>query len=131
MGRWGETGVPRENHLTQPQAEFGLSHMWPVRGSNLHQSQPIALRLQVMSLRLQVMYSDNKWLAIRCPRVLHMILPDLLILQILVNINLRCPHNLYPLKSHFYIIKLEFTDIYIIFLSFALKQSLCVLVMQF
>ena len=39
IGRWGETGVPRENHLTQPQAEHGLSHMWPVRGSNLHQSQ--------------------------------------------------------------------------------------------
>ena len=28
MGRWGETGVPRENHLTHPQAELGLSHMW-------------------------------------------------------------------------------------------------------
>ena len=37
IGRWGETGVPRENHLTHPQAELGLSHMWPVRGSNLHQ----------------------------------------------------------------------------------------------
>ena len=37
--RWGETGIPRENHLTHPQAEFGLSHMWPVRGSNLHQTQ--------------------------------------------------------------------------------------------
>ena len=39
IGRWGETGVPRENHQTHPQAELGLSHMWPVRGSNLHQSQ--------------------------------------------------------------------------------------------
>ena len=39
IGRWGETGVPRENHLTHPQAELGLSHMRPVRGSNLHQSQ--------------------------------------------------------------------------------------------
>ena len=39
IGRWGKTGVPRENHLTYPQAEHGLSHMWPVRGSNLHQSQ--------------------------------------------------------------------------------------------
>ena len=28
IGRWGETGVPRENHLTQPQAELGLTHMW-------------------------------------------------------------------------------------------------------
>ena len=24
LGRWGETGVPRENHLTHPQAELGL-----------------------------------------------------------------------------------------------------------
>ena len=39
IGRWGETGVPRENHLTHLQAELGLSHMWPVRGLNLHQSQ--------------------------------------------------------------------------------------------
>ena len=39
IGRWGETGVPWENHLTHPQAELGLSHIWPVRGSNLHQSQ--------------------------------------------------------------------------------------------
>ena len=39
IGRWGETGVPRENHLTHPQTELGLSHMWPVRGSNLHQTQ--------------------------------------------------------------------------------------------
>ena len=39
IGRWGETGVPRENHLTHPQADLGLSHMWPVGGSNLHQTQ--------------------------------------------------------------------------------------------
>ena len=39
IDRWGETGVPRENHLTHPQAELFLSHMWPVRGSNLHQTQ--------------------------------------------------------------------------------------------
>ena len=39
IGRWGETRVPRENHLTHPQAELGLSHIWPVRGSNLRQSQ--------------------------------------------------------------------------------------------
>ena len=37
--RVGETGVPRENHLAHPQAELVLSHMWPVRGSNLHQTQ--------------------------------------------------------------------------------------------
>ena len=39
IDRWGETGVPRENQLTHPQAELFLSHMWPVRGSNLHQTQ--------------------------------------------------------------------------------------------
>ena len=39
IGRWGETGVHCKNHLTQPQVEHGLSHMWPVRGSNLRQSQ--------------------------------------------------------------------------------------------
>ena len=39
IGRWGETGVPRENHLTHPQAELCLSHMWPVRGSNLHRTR--------------------------------------------------------------------------------------------
>ena len=39
IGRWGETGVPRENHLTHPQADLGLSQIWPVRDSNLHQSQ--------------------------------------------------------------------------------------------
>ena len=39
IGRWGETGVPLKNHLTHPQAEHGLSHMWPVRGSKLHQPQ--------------------------------------------------------------------------------------------
>ena len=27
------------NHLTHPQAELVLSHMWPVPGSNLHQTQ--------------------------------------------------------------------------------------------
>ena len=30
ISRWGETGVPRENHLTHPQAELDLSHMWHV-----------------------------------------------------------------------------------------------------
>ena len=36
-------GQKRENtekkHLAHPQAELGLSHMWPVRGSNPHQTQ--------------------------------------------------------------------------------------------
>ena len=30
---------PEENHLTHPQAELGLSHMCPERGSNPHQTQ--------------------------------------------------------------------------------------------
>ena len=37
IDRWGEMAVRRKNHLTHPQAELVLSHMWPVRGSNLHQ----------------------------------------------------------------------------------------------
>ena len=28
-----------KNHLAHPQAELGLSHMWPVRGLNPHQTQ--------------------------------------------------------------------------------------------
>ena len=30
---------PEKKHLAHPQAELGLSHMWPVRGSNPHQTQ--------------------------------------------------------------------------------------------
>ena len=30
---------PEKNHLAHPQAELGLSHMWPERGSNPHQTQ--------------------------------------------------------------------------------------------
>ena len=30
---------PEKNHWTHPQAELGLSHMWPERGSNPHQTQ--------------------------------------------------------------------------------------------
>ena len=37
MGRKREN--PEKNHLTHPQAELGLSHMWPERGSNPHQTQ--------------------------------------------------------------------------------------------
>ena len=39
INRWGEMAVPWENHLTHPQAELVLSHMWPVRDSNLHQTR--------------------------------------------------------------------------------------------
>ena len=38
-------GVPRKNHLTHLQAELGLSHMWPVRGLNLHQTQRLDDRM--------------------------------------------------------------------------------------
>ena len=37
MGRKREN--PEKNHLAHPQAELGLSHMWPERGSNPHQTQ--------------------------------------------------------------------------------------------
>ena len=30
---------PEKNHLAHPQAELGLSHMWPDRGSNPHQTK--------------------------------------------------------------------------------------------
>ena len=29
----------KKNHLAHPQAKLGLSHMWPERGSNPHQTQ--------------------------------------------------------------------------------------------
>ena len=31
-GKWGETGDPREKPPDHPQAELGLSHMWPELG---------------------------------------------------------------------------------------------------
>ena len=37
MGRKRE--YPGKNHLTHPQVELDLSHLWPVWGSNPHQSQ--------------------------------------------------------------------------------------------
>ena len=30
---------PEKNHLTHQQAKLGLSHMWPVQGSNPHKTQ--------------------------------------------------------------------------------------------
>ena len=35
----GRKREPEKNHVTHPQAELGLSHMWPVRGSNPRQTQ--------------------------------------------------------------------------------------------
>ena len=34
-----KVGRKRKNHLAHPQAELGLSHMWPERVSNPHQTQ--------------------------------------------------------------------------------------------
>ena len=39
ISRWAKTGEPQKKHLAHPQAELGLSHMWPERGSNPHQTQ--------------------------------------------------------------------------------------------
>ena len=36
---WRKRENPEKNHLAHPQAELGLSHMWPERGSNPHQTQ--------------------------------------------------------------------------------------------
>ena len=44
------------------------------------------------------------------------------------SIMQTCPCNEHPLTPHFYIVKLGFTGVYIIFLFFALKHRLWVLV---
>ena len=44
------------------------------------------------------------------------------------NITKTCLYNVDPLKSHFYIVKLGFTGVYIIFLISAQKHRLWVLV---
>ena len=44
------------------------------------------------------------------------------------TITKTCPYNFDPLKPHFYIVKLGFTEVYIIFLISAQKQRLWVLV---
>ena len=44
------------------------------------------------------------------------------------NITKTCLYNFDPLKPHFYIVKLGFTGVYIIFLISAQKRILCVLV---
>ena len=45
-----------------------------------------------------------------------------------IHITKTCLYNFYPLKHHFYIVKLEFTGVYIIVLISAQKQRLRVLV---
>ena len=44
------------------------------------------------------------------------------------SITKTCLYNFYPLKPHFYIVKLGFTGVYIIFLISAQKHRLWVLV---
>ena len=44
-----------------------------------------------------------------------------------LDIMLTCPCNVHPLSPHFYIVKLGFTGVYIIFLIFALNHKLWVL----
>ena len=34
----GKMGEPKKNHLAHPQAEFGQSYVWPMLGSNPHQT---------------------------------------------------------------------------------------------
>ena len=62
IGRWGETGVPRENHLTHPQAELGLSHMWPVWFFLADQGSPFVMQhvvsVESSSLLLIVLKRD-------------------------------------------------------------------------
>ena len=41
--------TPKKKHLTHPQAELGLSHMWPVGGSNL-QATPVTAVSNLNSL---------------------------------------------------------------------------------
>ena len=62
---------PAKNHLAQPQAELGLSHMWPERGSMI--------------------------------TMIHII-------------RKTCPCIEYPLKLHFYIVKLGYAGVYLFFL---------------
>ena len=45
-----------------------------------------------------------------------------------INITKTCLHNINPLKTHFYIVKLGFIGVYIIFLISAQKHRLWVLV---
>ena len=44
-----------------------------------------------------------------------------------VFIRITCPCNVYPLTPHFYIVKLEFTGVYILFLVLLLNTTIYVL----
>ena len=45
------------------------------------------------------------------------------------DVTKTCLYKFYPLKSHFYVVKLGFTEVYIIFLISAQKHRLWVLAM--
>ena len=53
---------------------------------------------------------------------------SLILICIVINITKTCLYNFDPLKPHFYIVKLGFTGVYIIFLISAQKHRLWVLV---
>ena len=64
----------------------------------------------------------------RSMAVVLMLLVLCVALWLLVAITKTCLYNFNPLKPHFYIVKLGFTGVYIIFLNFARKHRLWVLV---
>ena len=45
-----------------------------------------------------------------------------------VNIKITCPCNIYPIKPHFYILKLGLIGVYLFFLIFYPKHKLWVLI---
>ena len=76
---------------------------------------------------------DQPDLGLRCPHeeTLHPWLSKMRPVKILIrliDITKTCLYNFDPLKPHFYIVKLGFTEVYIIFLIFAQNYRLCVLV---
>ena len=64
----------------------------------------------------------------RSMSVVLVLLVPCVALWLLVAITKTCLYNFDPLKPHFHIIKLGFTGVYIIFLNFARKHRLWVLV---
>ena len=65
----------------------------------------------------------------RSDRTAHSLtLISLLLFNYTLNITKTCIYNIDPLKPHFYIVKLRFTGVYIIFLISAQKHRMWVLV---
>ena len=63
-----------------------------------------------------------------CAQLLHSYRRSLKVRQCYYNITKTCLYNFDPLKPHFYIVKLGFTGVYIIFFISAQKHRLWVLV---